>query len=153
MRGFLFSPPLTTLDSPWKIACFYCFCCLVVQILAPNFIVSSFEFTWHLELFFSPWYTHACSVISDSLWPHDCNTTSSSVHGNFQERILVLRVLSCLSYLTLCDPLDLEPARVPVPIGFSRQEQLLEWAVTSYSRGSSVHLLHWQAVLYYCATW
>ena len=31
---------------------------------------------------------HACSVMSDSLWPMDCSLPGSSVHGIFQARIL-----------------------------------------------------------------
>ena len=30
----------------------------------------------------------SCSVVSDSLWPHGCNPSGSSVHGIFQARIL-----------------------------------------------------------------
>ena len=31
---------------------------------------------------------HACSVVSDSLWPHHCSLPGSSVHGVFQVRTL-----------------------------------------------------------------
>ena len=35
-----------------------------------------------------------CSIVSDSLWPHDCSPPGSSVHGIFQAKILELVAFS-----------------------------------------------------------
>ena len=61
---------------------------------------------------------------------------------------------------TLCDPMDCSPPGSYVH-GIL-QAIILEWIAISYSRGSSrprdqtcvsSHFLHWQQILYHCATW
>ena len=68
-------------------------------------VVRCFQYLFRLNLAYKDLIltlqcVHACSVVSNSLWPMDCSSPGSSVHGD-------------------------SPARI------------LEWAATSYSRGSS----------------
>ena len=74
--------------------------------------------------------------------------------------ILRLHVKSLHSCLTLCDPMGCSLPGSSVRGIF--QARILEWVAISSSRESSqprglnlhlLHFLHWQVILYHCASW
>ena len=84
--------------------------------------------------------SESCSVVSDSVWPMDCNLTGSSVHGILQARILEW-VASILPLLQ-----GIFPTQGPNP-GLLHCRWILCDLSTREAHGHRVHASFWTILL------